>query len=477
MHKTPFTFVNMYMKCTKIDPTVQSLLKKKLKQQPVIAKIVDEIVKNQGRALLVGGAVRDLLLDLPTKDLDIEIYDLTLSQLQKILQKYGPVSLVGKSFGVLRLHGLDIDWSLPRSDSAGRHPTVTIDPSMSFEQSFRRRDLTINSMGIDLKSFELIDPFNGLKDLQKKVLRAPDVTLFVEDPLRLFRVMQFIGRFAMQPDAALNKVCATMDIKQVSRERIESEFDKLMLKSERPSLGIRWLHKIKRLQEILPELYDTVGVPQEPEWHPEGDVFEHTMQAIDAGAVLEYDAEHEKLMAMFGVLCHDLGKVVATKKIDGRIRSIGHDVDGVPLAKKMLKRITRRQDLIDGVAHLVRYHMAPVLFIKNGAKIAAYKRLALKLWPVSIKLLALVSLADKRGRNAKSHRPLTQDIPDVDEFLKKAGQAHVVYKPEPPVVQGRDLLPDIKPGPGMGRLLKKAYDIQLDEDIQDKKTLLKRILS
>ena len=179
---------------------------------------------------------------------------------------------------MFRLHGLDVDWSLPRADSSGRKPQVYIDPFMSFKEAFRRRDLTINAMGIDILSGELIDPFGGRSDLDDKLLRTPDVRLFIQDPLRFFRVMQFISRFEMIPDDKLIDVCKTMDISNISRERIEVEFEKMLLQSHLPSRGIRWIQVIDRLSEVLPELFATVGIQQNPEWHTEGDVFEHTMQ-------------------------------------------------------------------------------------------------------------------------------------------------------------------------------------------------------
>lgn len=465
------------MKCTKIDQSRESLLRKIIQQYPSVADIIKKITDHKGRALLVGGAVRDLLLGLPIKDLDIEVHGIAIEQLQKILAEFGPVSLVGKAFGVLRLHGLDIDWSLPRADSSGRHPEVKIDPYMDIANAFKRRDLTINAMGIDLTTFELVDPWGGCQDLKKKILRAPDVHLFKEDPLRLFRVMQFIGRFGFAPDKELTELCKHMDLKGISVERIEAEFDKLLLKSARPSLGLRWLKEIGRLKEIFPELADTIGVSQEPDWHPEGDVFEHTMQAIDAGAQLSYENTEQKLIALYGLMCHDLGKVTTTKVIDGRLRSWGHEEAGVPLATSLLKRITRRVDLIHAVQKLVRHHMAPGQFPANGAKLPAYKRLALKLAPeVNMELLAKISLADKRGRNPASHQPLTLNVPEIEQFLHKAQEAHVMHKPEDPVLLGRDLADVIEPGPKMGALLKKAYEIQIDEGITDKQELLKRIL-
>lgn len=465
------------MKHTQINPFVKSLVEKLLAQHPRLIKIVAAIASAGGKAVLVGGAVRDLLLGLPTKDLDIEVHRLPLDQLQEIMEKFGTVSLVGKSFGVLRLHGLAIDWSLPRADSGGRHPQVRIDPNMSMADAFKRRDLTINAMGIDLHTFDLIDPWGGLHDLQEGVLRAPDVHFFVQDPLRFFRVMQFIGRFQFKPDEHLQRICSSMSLAGISVERIEAEFDKLLLQSEFPSLGIRWLAHIGRLEEILPEVAATKDVPQEPEWHPEGDVFEHTMQALDAGAALSYDAPGQKLVALYALICHDLGKVSTTKRIDGRIRSLGHEDAGVPLARRVLKRLTRRKELIDAVLKLVKYHMAPGQFIHNKAKAPAYKRLALKLAPdVSLELLAKVALADKRGRNPQSYRPLTINLPFITDFLQNAKKAQVMLKPEEPVLKGKDLMPFVEPGPAMGKLLKQAYEIQIAKGIKDKKELLARVL-
>jgi tRNA nucleotidyltransferase (CCA-adding enzyme) len=460
-----------------IDSSKKKLLHNILAHYHFVSKIVDTIYQQGGKALLVGGAVRDLLLGLDVKDLDIEVYQLTTEQLEKILKAFGPVSLVGKSFGVLRLHGLDIDWSLPRADSAGRKPHVVIDPDMSFAQSFRRRDLTINAMGIDLHTFELIDPFDGQEDLKNKILRAPDIRLFEEDPLRFFRVMQFIGRFEMEPDASLNVLCAHMDVSQVSVERIEAEFEKLLFKSVFPSRGIRWVRQLGRLQEILPEVAATIGIEQNPAWHPEGDVFEHTMQALDAAAVIPYADKKTKLIVLYAALCHDLGKAVTTEDREGVLKSPLHAHAGVPIAKRLLKRITRNKELIDPVCKMVNYHMEPLQFIKGCAKMAAYKRLANKLAPdVTINMLADLAVADRRGRNGTAHTPLTDAQPDVELFRQRAAQAEVLEAQEKPILQGKDIIDSVAPGPQMGKILDKAYEIQIEEGIKDKAELKQRVL-
>jgi len=392
-----------------------------------------------------------------------------------ILKNFGIVSLVGKSFGVLKLHGVDVDWSLPRKDSAGRKPSVEIDPFMTIEDAFRRRDLTINAMGIDLITYELIDLFGGFEDLQKGILRATDEQLFLEDPLRFYRVMQFIGRFEMKPDEHLNIICKNMDLKGVSIERIETEFEKLLLKSKYPSRAIEWLHSINRLKDVLPEITALIGIQQNPKWHPEGDVYEHTKQAFDAAASIVCDTDEEQLILMYAALCHDLGKATTTKKIEGVWKSLGHEQESAILTRKMLKRITKKKELINAVYKLVKCHMIPSQLIKQ-AKPAAYKRLANTLAPeTNMYMLANLVLADKRGRNPRRGRPLTKSVPEVELFLQKTKKAEVLYNIEPPVLLGRDLLDVVEPGPKMGRLLHKAYQIQLEEGIKDKAELKQRV--
>ncbi len=460
------------MYSTKILPNIQKKVANLLEQYPLISPIVHSINKHKGQAFLVGGAVRDLILGCIAHDLDIEVHGIPLEELGRILSEFGPVSYVGKSFGVLKIHGMSIDWSLPRTDSSGRKPEVSIDPHMNIVEALRRRDLTMNAMAINLSNYEFIDPFNGYEDLQVCVLRSPDIHFFTEDPLRFYRVMQFMARFEMWPDEALDSVCKTMDISHVSTERIEAEFEKMLLKSAKPSLGIRWLDKLGRLKEIVPEIYATKEVPQNPEWHPEGDVFEHLMQTLDAAAVLCYDNPEEKLILLYAALCHDVGKAVTTVLKDGKWRSPGHAEEGVPLAKKLLKRITRKVKLIESVTRLVKYHMHPFQFLQNDASLAAYKRLALKLdGYASLCMLAKLVLADRQGRNIQREVPLTGPVELVDQFIEKAQKAGVFTQVEEPLLHGRDIKDLVEPGPSMGKALKYAYELQLKRNIKDKETL------
>ncbi|KKQ49395.1 MAG: tRNA nucleotidyltransferase/poly(A) polymerase family protein, partial [candidate division TM6 bacterium GW2011_GWF2_38_10] len=317
-----------------------------------IAPIINAIGQKGGKAYMVGGAVRDLVLRYEVKDIDIEVHSIALDDLVVTLSLFGHVREVGKQFGVIRVDGCDIDWSLPRKDSKGRKPEVIIDPSMTLKDACRRRDLTMNALAVDMhqvcalidkgidpvESMSIIDFYGGLADIAAKRLAAIDDQLFCDDPLRFFRVMQFIGRFEMQPTEALNALCARMSFVDqvrnvpIAKERIYEEIKKLLLKSRAPSLGFRWLLSIGRLKEIFPELYALIIIQQRPDYHPEGSAFEHTMQTLDAAACYEHyqawntlSAEDEKLMLLCAALMHDLGKAVTT---DARLSCHGHERAG-----------------------------------------------------------------------------------------------------------------------------------------------------
>jgi tRNA nucleotidyltransferase (CCA-adding enzyme) len=352
---------------------------------------------------------------------------------------------------------------------------------MTIEDACRRRDLRMNAMMINAMQWldghiEIIDPFNGKQDIKEKKLRAVDKILFLDDPLRFFRVMQFIGRFEMEPDNELNNICKHMEI-EVSKERVFEEIKKLLLKSKRPSLGLRWLLKIGRLQEVFPQLHNLVGIKQRSDYHPEGDVFEHTMQALDAAAKCEKFAnEDEKFLIMLGVLCHDLGKPITT---DDKLSTVGHETKGVPLCKQFLKIFTDDTFLIPAVCKLVRYHLRPLQLFEQKSSLKAYKRLAAKLAPqINLRQLALLSLCDLQGRNPKGSQPLENKwLSECMQFLEIANKAQVMHGPEKPVLLGRHLIGVVEQGPKMGEILKRAYDIQIDEGIKDIEVLKARVLS
>ncbi len=416
---------------------LQGCIEQIIQHNPVLKNIFEKIDQNGGRTLLVGGAVRDCLLHLPLADLDFEVYYLTLEQLQTVLSQFGPVDFVGKSFGVLRLHGLDADWSIPRKDSCGRKPQVDLDPHMHVIDAFARRDLTINAMSIDVKTLELIDPYHGLSDLQNKILRSPNVNFFVQDPLRLFRVMQFMARFEMQPDAALDDVCKTMPIDQVSRERIEQEFKKLFLKAKKPSLGLQWLQKIGRFQEVFPQLVCS----------------KVSMASFDylATAFPTKFSSDLKLAAMWALLAGNVASVISASVVLSRPAT----VDELGIFKQFIKKYVLDTNIIDAGAALVWY----VQYVPKVVQPCEYAWLAHWLAKVC-SLEALAALGS-----------CLYDQKIIDSFVMRAQRAGVFFQAKKPLLQGKDLL-FLAQGKELGDLVKKAYALQLNAGITDAAQLL-----
>lgn len=455
-----------------------------------IKKSLTALIDAGGTPYLVGGCVRDHLLKKPLKDLDIEIHGLDMATVEQVLKKHATVMLVGKQFGVFKSANHPVDWSLPRRDSLGRKPEVAIDPHLGIAQACKRRDLTMNAMAIDLKQFlatntiTIIDPYGGQEALVCNELRAVDATLFLEDPLRFFRVMQFVGRFAMHPDAALNRLCASMALRDpitqapLAIERIAEEIKKLLLQSERPSLGFRWLQEINRLNELMPELHALINTPQRADYHPEGNVFEHTMQTIDAMAHLHTTGHlndtHEAYYLILAALCHDVGKATTT---DINLHAHGHEQAGLPITKTLLARISIDHGASAMACKLIRHHLVPFVLLAENATDKAYKRLAAKLAPeATMRQLGLLSLADRQGRNGASHEPLNTLYDLFAAFIQRTEQAAVTHGPEAPVLLGRHLLDIVPAGPQLGKLVAQAYEIQLDTGIKDVAMLRELVL-
>ncbi len=479
--------------CTKKKKYIQKSMYSLFDSYPVLPIIIEQIKKYNGSCYLVGGALRDIFLGLSIKDIDIEIHGISFELLEKIIDPLTPVFQAGKSFGILKSIDYPIDFSVPRADSSGRHPSVELNPHMGIEKALRRRDLTFNAMAINIENFEFFDPYNGLADLTAGIIRATDPKIFAEDPLRFFRIMKFVSRFGMTVEPVTEKICSSIDISLVSQERIESEFDTLLLQSNRPSLGIRWLHKIGRLSDVLPELAATFMIDQEKDWHPEGSVFEHLMQTLDAAAYLIHNSvdfstqkiiikildnnKINKLIFLYSALCHDLGKVATTKCINGRLRSWGHDEAGVVPTKAMMQRITGRKKIIEAVVSFVRYHMRPAQLIAQKSSLSAYKRLAHQLHePLSLGFLALLFQADRLGRNCASSIPLKIQEIVIEDFIAAAEKAGVLYAKEEPLLTGKDFLDRTTAGPALGKFVKKAYEMQLLFPGITKEALKKKIL-
>ena len=446
---------------------------------PDVLQIARRVSAAGGRTLLVGGYVRDRLLGLEPKDLDVEVFGLPLERVEAILAAVGEVITVGRSFGVLRVKGLDVDFSLPRLDSkvgeGHKGFEVRTDPSLTYAEAARRRDLTINSMALDPLTEEILDPHGGRRDLAARVLRAVDVTHFGEDPLRGVRVGQLAARFEMHPDDELRALCRGLDLSELSGERILEEMRKLLLKGRVPSLGLRAFADFGYLR-YFPELAALSGVPQDPEWHPEGDVWVHTLMVVDEAAKLrDGGADDEALM--FGALCHDLGKPATTALERGRVRSPAHDVAGVPLTRALLERWRAPNELIERACALVEHHLAPALFVKGNAGPHGYRKLARKLGDANVTLELLVRLARADHWGRTTEEALARVFPHGEQFLARARELVVVSEAPRDVVLGRHLIArGMRPGPRFGEILARCRDVQDETGWTDPEQILTAVL-
>ena len=415
------------------------------------------------RALVVGGWVRDRLLGKDSKDLDLEIFGIPGPDLADFLAPFGRIEAVGQSFPVYKVE--DIDVALPRRESkAGRgHKAFKVDgdPMMTVAEAARRRDFTINAIAWDPLTDEYLDPCRGRDDLEAAILRAVDLQTFGDDSLRVLRALQFAARFELQLDEATADVCRTTPLDDLPAERIWGEIDKLLLQAERPSIGFELGRKLGVIERLFPELHALVGCPQEPEWHPEGDVWVHTLLVIDEMRRRIDDLDRpDRLILMLGAVCHDLGKPATTAFVDGRIRSLDHEEQGVAPATSLLDRLNVHsiggRDVRQQVLGLVAHHLKPGMLHKRRDEVsdAAFRRLAVK---VDLELLARLAKADCLGRTGSF------DCSAMDWFVERARALGVEHRPPERLVLGRHVLAlGLTPGPRVGEVLKQIYEKQLD---------------
>jgi tRNA nucleotidyltransferase (CCA-adding enzyme) len=476
--------------------------------EPLVLDICKAVRDAGGRAILVGGSVRDHLLELESKDFDIEVYALSPARLREVLEAIAQVNTVGEQFAVYKLAlprrgnnqavsrsnlafdayeasgaqpdppvqapdqqcgnfvGItEIDVSIPRreskSGSGHRGFLITGDPSMSFEEAARRRDFTVNAIGYDPLTKETIDPTGGFEDLKRHLLRAVSAETFVEDSLRVLRAMQLAARFEMAIEDRTVELCRSIDLSDLPHERVWGEFEKLLIGARKPSIGLQAALDLLILDKLFPAIRAIVGCRQNPQIHPEGDVFTHTKLVLDQAAPLAQSLPKPKRIAvMLATLLHDLGKPLTIGEVDGKISHFGHDEAGVKPAESVLD--TLGLYTLDGynvrsqVLSLVREHLRPGQLYKDPANASegTFRRLARR---VDIGLLYLVSKADALGRGPNSSAAAEE------WFIERAKEIGVEHGPPSPLLQGRHLVEaGFEPGPRMGNTLREIYELQLD---------------
>jgi tRNA nucleotidyltransferase (CCA-adding enzyme) len=437
-----------------------------------ILRLARAVREAGGRALLVGGCVRDRLLGREVKDWDVEVYGVEPAALRELLGRFGRVNVVGEAFTVYKL-GRDLDVSLPRRErKTGRgHRAFYIegDPSMSFEEAARRRDFTVNAILEDPLNVEVIDPFGGRADMQARLLRAVSPDTFVEDSLRVLRAAQFAARFGFEVEEKTVELCRSIDLTDLPAERVWGELEKILL-AARPSVGLRWLDRLNVTPQLFPELDALKGVEQEPDWHPEGDVLVHTHLVCDSARGLVDELDYPRQLAvMLAALCHDFGKPSTTRFVEGRWRSHGHAEAGVAPTLSFLDRL--KLFTLDGydvraqTVALVREHLKPRDLYREEAGDGAFRRLALR---CELGLLYRVAKADILGRNAPwVPRERWFDADAQEWFIARARELSVERRPPAPVLLGRHLLEmGLKPSPLVGEIQRAVYELQLDNRVR-----------
>jgi len=434
-------------------------------------KICNVIRDGGGIAYIVGGTVRDHILGVPSNDIDIEVYGLLVNDIIDDLMLAGfSLDIVGKSFGVIKIKGEDIDITIPRRDSkmgdGHRDFDVNCDPNMTLREAAMRRDFTINSISYNPYQNCLIDPFGGVLDLKNRILRHTSER-FVDDPLRVLRGMQFVARYDLEVDPMTIKLCQTLSQDHLSKERVFEEWVKLITKGVKISKGLKFLVDTKWIK-YYPELESLIDLPQDSEWHPEGDVFTHTCLCMDvfAGSKTKSDLE-EQITCGFAVLCHDFGKATTTDFIRGRWRSLRHEQEGEQPTRSFLSRMVKADNqihpskLIENVVSLVTNHMAPTMYYEQKVSNGAIRRLSNRV--ERLDWLVWISTCDKLGRGS-----MVYQMDAENWLLEKAKELEVLDSKPKPIILGRHLIQlGMTPGLNFGSILNSAYEAQLDGIFSD----------
>ena len=419
-------------------------------------RIAEEVKKHGGTAYFVGGYVRDYLLNLENKDIDIEIHGVEVSILKGILDSLGERISMGESFGIFGLRGYGVDIALPRKEKAvgkGHRDFETFtDPMIGTREAAKRRDFTINAMMMDVLTGEIVDHFGGREDLEKRILRHVSEETFPEDALRVLRGAQFAARFHCSVAPETVALCKNMSLNHLSHERVWEELRKALLKADRPSVFFRVLCETEQLETWFPEVKNLIGVKQNPAYHAEGDVFSHTMMVLDEAAKYRDEAS-DPFGFMLTALCHDFGKAICTEIIKGKICSYNHETKGLPLIEKFLKRLTNETKRIAYVLNLTEFHMRPNALASFGSSEKATNKMFDSV--SCAKDLIYFAKSDHFGRITSSESAFHEDFlwerwRVYEELMKK------------PYVMGRDLAEaGLKPSPLFSDLLEYAHKLRL----------------
>ena len=438
-----------------------SVLKQDLRK--AVLTVAEMVRDAGGRALMVGGSVRDLALGVSSvKDVDVEVFGIEPVRLQELLGRRFRVDPCGLSFGVLKLESVEMDISIPRRETkrgiGHKGFLIDSDPNLSIREAACRRDFTINAMYYDPLDGIFEDPYDGMNDLRDRRLRHVS-NQFAEDPLRVLRGMQFIARFDLYPAPETIEICRSITMEDLPPERLFGEWSKLLTQGKQIGRGLQFLRETG-WERYFPELQRLIGCRQDPDWHPEGDVWNHTCLCLDAFARDRTGEREEDLIVGLAVLCHDFGKPSTTVMRDGHLRSFGHDEAGVKPTLDFLRRLTNEERILREVPPLVQHHMQPFALWRAKAGDSAIRRLAAKV--IRIDRLLRVAHADDLGRTPELVGG-SSNGEDLRWLEAAAERLRVAASAPKPILMGRDLIAlGYKPSVQFGIWLDACFEAQLD---------------
>lgn len=397
-------------------------------------RIAQAVASRGGTTYYIGGFVRDRLRGEQSKDVDIEVHGISVQELEKILDSLGERIAFGESFGIYNLKGYSIDIAMPRKEEnkgkGHRDFDICVDPFIGSEKAAMRRDFTMNALMENVLTGEIVDHFGGVNDLKNGIIRHVSDVTFAEDPLRVLRAAQFAARLEYTVAEETVAICRKMDLSALPKERITGELKKALLKAEKPSVFFEVLREMEQLDEWFSQLRATIGVPQNPVHHAEGDVWTHTMMVCDAATAFRETVQNP-FGFMLAALTHDFGKALCTEEINGVWHAYNHEHVGLPLIRQFMQRLSNEKALTEYVLNLCEQHMRPNMLAHDKASVKATN----KMFDASLDPMALIALATADGLGKKSAYPYVS----YEAFLTERLQLYRETMRQP-YVQGKDLV-------------------------------------
>ena len=439
-----------------------------LDEKPFLKELSNLYAKNGFQIYLVGGAVRDGILGIETKDFDFTTNASSEDSIKMLNKNDYKTTEIGRAFGTIEttVGDYSIHITTYREDKYNKDSRKPeIKTSGELETDLSRRDFTVNAIAYDINNNEIIDPYGGLKDLSEGLIRTPDTAdiSFSDDPLRMLRACRFVSTHGFTPNNELFKAISknVERIEIVSTERIRDEFTKLLTGKE-PSLGLKAFVESGLSELIMPELNE-LKIEVDPKHHHK-DVYEHTMVVLDRVS--------PTLVSRMSALLHDIGKPKTKGIENGKVHFRHHEVVGAKMSKKILKRLKYDNETIKKVSLLVENHLRPHTF-KMGWTDSAVRRYIIDAGGLLEELNDLVR-ADITTKNKAKYEEINKYLDEMEERIKEVAEKEELSKLRPPI-SGDEIMDmfDLEPGPSVGVIMKALYEQRINDGEVSKEEAIK----